>query len=78
MMKKTTIVTDCGHQFKTGYNTDILADATMDCRLCGALLIFPRATTIGSCVRARHFNAFIHEEYHLWPKHGTGAGYIEF
>jgi len=54
-MRKTTVVTDCGHQFKTCYKAEVLSGRTMDCRVCGKLLVFPSETTIGSCVRGREF-----------------------
>lgn len=72
-MTKTTIVTDCGHQYKTGYSARRLNGCTTDCRICGELLIFPEGTTIGTCVRGRAFHVWMNEQWSLWPADGRGS-----
>lgn len=70
---KTHIITDCGHQFNTGYDAVTLAGATMDCRICDELLIFPRETTIGTCVRGRAFHVYLNERDRRWPADGRNT-----
>lgn len=78
-MLKTTIVTDCGHQYRTGWKPEQLSGATTDCRACDALLIFPRETTVGSTVRGRNFHVYMNETGGgLWPADGSNTGWMEF
>lgn len=69
-MRKTIVVTDCGHIFKTGYTAKMMSGCTIDCKVCWKLLIFPKETTIGMCVRARDFNRYVHEGHNFWPVDG--------
>ena len=75
-MKKTTIVTECGHQYNTGYKAERLSGCTTDCRICGELLIFPEETTVGTCVRARVFHFWMNEQWNDWPHDGHGTSSI--
>jgi hypothetical protein len=79
-MRKTTIVTDCGHQYRTGWCAADVAGCTTDCRVCGALLIFPYETTrpTFTVVRGRAFHAYLHETWPAWPADGVGTAYVEF
>jgi hypothetical protein len=78
-MRKTIIVTDCHHQYRTGWSPDRLAGATTDCRVCDALLIFPRETTVGRVVRARNFHVYLNETTDgWWPRDGHNTGCVEF
>lgn len=75
---KTHIITDCGHRYNTGWTANVLAGCTADCRRCGALLIFPVETTVGSCVRARDFHHWMNEQWNLWPVDGTNTYSVGF
>lgn len=77
-MTKTNVVTDCGHMFKTGYTAEFMAGKTIDCKVCTALLIFPKETTIGSTVRGRDLNQYLHEQDPRWPADGRNAFFAEF
>lgn len=79
-MRKTTILTDCGHRWKTGRRAADVADHTQDCRVCGRLLIYPRESVHPTYVvlRARDFHAYLHEGNPDWPADGAGTGYVEF
>jgi hypothetical protein len=72
-MKKTIVVTDCGHHFKTGYTAQRMDGCTMDCKVCGNLLIFPRGETVGRAVRGRAFHIWMNEQWSLWPADGRGS-----
>lgn len=72
-MKRTIVVTDCGHQFTTGYQAARMSGCTMDCKVCLELLIFPEETTVGTCVRGRAFHRYMNEKWSLWPADGRGT-----
>jgi len=67
------VITDCGHRFNTGYTASDAAGAMIDCRVCDELLIFPRETTIGTCVRARLFHSWMNEQDVDWPRNGINT-----
>lgn len=77
-MRKTVVVTDHGCVFRTGYDTETLRGKTMDCRVCGRLLIFPEEATYRLCTRARDFHAYLHETDPQWPADGAGTGYVAY
>lgn len=72
------VVTDHGCTFKTGYDAETLRGATMDCKGCGRLVIFPRDSTYPQCTRARDFHAWMNEQNPSWPADGGGTGYVSF
>lgn len=74
------VVTDCGHPFKTGYSAETCSGATIDCKGCGRLLIFPTETTVkgASVVRARDFHVYLNEGDSRWPRDGKGTGWLDF
>jgi len=82
--RKTTIVTDCGHQYNRGYTADQLTHCTMACRVCGELLIIPRDEIetrfpqTWEVVRARLFHRWVHDQDPGWPADGAGTEYVEF
>lgn len=71
----TVIITDCGHQYNTGYKASYLAGASTDCRVCGNLLLFDNKS-VGKVIGARDFHDVV------WAPYGIARGdntyYVEF
>lgn len=78
--RKTTIVTECGHQYNTWYSPNILRNCTTDCRVCGQLLIFPSdiADLPVHVVRAVLFHKYLNEQWSEWPADGNNCYSVGF
>jgi len=77
-MRKTIVLTDHGCTFRTGYSADDLRGATMDCKSCNRLVIFPWESTYRQCTRARDFHTYMHEQDSRWPADGAGCYSVGF
>lgn len=84
MTRKLTIVTDCGHRYNRGLAAADVAGCTLDCRVCGELLIIPAETIetrfplTWEVVRARRFHHWMHSQDPRWSVDGASTGYVEF
>ena len=79
-MKKTIVVTDCGHQFNTGYTAEIMRGCTMDCKICNRLLIFDwdDIGLLHKVIRARDFHRYLNELDPKWPIDGADTYVVSF
>lgn len=79
-MRKTIVITGCGHVWKTGYKPDTCRGCTIDCKTCGRLLIFPDTPVAAGqfVMRAPDFNVYLNERDPRWPRDGANTGYFEF
>lgn len=84
----TRFTTGCGHNWRRRYpkwNRGELAHATIDCTVCGELLMIPAEQFEGLNpnlfpfhVHLPLFHVYMNAQDSGWPKDGRGTGYVEF
>lgn len=66
------VQTECGHVLKMPYSLEEMLGATVDCTVCGKLLMLQVAL-----VKGVDFHKELNRRNPDWPADGAGTGWVE-